>query len=130
MKQQQLLGCFHQYVNFTFLVFVGLRKDLKNAIKTEGGGDTNRSKLQEWLTAIINHMYWVPTSVCTSLANRADIVEAKWRSLLNHITNKHKHDDPLYPKCQHPKAKRGTKKKKYISKGQNGCRSSPFRMNS
>lgn len=97
-------------------LYEGLRKDLKNAVKT-GSGSRGSSKLQDWITAIINHPYWVPTSVCATLSNRADIVEAKWKSLLNHVTNRHRHDDPLFPRCEHPKAKRGAKKKKYLSKG-------------
>ena len=101
---------------YTYL-YEGLRKDLKNAVKTESGS-CGSSKLQDWITAIINHLYQILTSVCTTLTNRADIVEAKWKSLLNQVTNRHRHDDPLFPRCQHPKAKRGAKKKMYLSTGQ------------
>ena len=96
---------------YTYL-YEDLRKDLKNAVKTESGS-CGSSKRQDWITAIISHLYWV----CTTLTNRADIVEAKWKSLLNHVTNRHRHDDPLFPRCEHPKAKCGAKKKKYLSKG-------------
>ena len=44
------------------------------------------------------HMYWVAS---TSNGN-ADLVLAKWSSITNHVANKHtRHDNPLYPKCQH-----------------------------
>ena len=69
-------------------LYEGLHKDLTNVVKTESGS-RGSSKLQDWIAAIINHLYYiytVPTSVCTTLTDRADIVEAKWKSLLNHVT--------------------------------------------
>ena len=40
---------------YTYL-YEGLHKDLKNAVKTENGS-CGSSKLQDWITAIINHLY-------------------------------------------------------------------------
>ena len=88
---------------YTYL-YEGLRKDLKNAVKTESGS-CGSSILQDWITAIISHLYWVLTSVCTTLTNRADILDAKLKSLLNHITNTLKPNAGLKRRCTYPQAR-------------------------
>lgn len=89
---------------------------MKAAVKTETPKDDSSSKIKEWSTAIVNHLYWVPSSTPPNTAKWNDVVEAKWRSMLNHIVNKHKHEDPHYPRCEHPRPKKGEKKKKFIKK--------------
>ncbi len=53
--------------------------------------------LKTWLHSIKNHMYWSATS---SVSGPEKV--AKWTSLLNHIQNVHVHENPLFPKCEHP----------------------------
>lgn len=62
--------------------------------------------LKKWLCSIKNHVYWSATS-STSGPEKV----AKWTSLLNHIQNKHIHENPEFPKCAHPeKVSRDPKK--------------------
>lgn len=94
-------------------IILGLKKDLRTASNNDKKG-----AVQEWSTAIVNHIYWVASSTLPTTEAWADVVEAKWRSLLNHIVNKHQHQDPLYPRCQHPRVKKkGAKKKKFMKEG-------------
>ncbi|XP_039518795.1 uncharacterized protein LOC120473159 isoform X2 [Pimephales promelas] len=53
--------------------------------------------LKTWLRSIKNHIYWSATSTVSGPERLA-----KWTSLLNHIQNVHVHENPLYPKCEHP----------------------------
>lgn len=91
------------------LLLKGLKKDLKNASKKDDTG-----LIADWSGAIVNHLYWVAASTPQGTRDWSGVVEAKWSSLLNHIANTHSHSNPHYPKCSHPRRKRGDKKKKYI----------------
>nr|XP_021331120.1 uncharacterized protein LOC110439428 isoform X1 [Danio rerio] len=53
--------------------------------------------LKRWLKSIKNHVYWSATS---SVSGPEKV--AKLTSLLNHIQNIHVHNNPLFPKCEHP----------------------------
>lgn len=93
-------------------VFIlGLKKDVKAASKHDKSG-----LIAAWQPAIVKHMYWVAASTPENTLQWSDNVESKWRSLENHIVNVHHHNDPLYPKCAHPKRKRGQKKKNYMKR--------------
>ncbi|XP_063072440.1 uncharacterized protein LOC134463131 [Engraulis encrasicolus] len=52
--------------------------------------------LQPWVQSIKNHVHWCATS-STSGPEKV----AKWTSLINHLQDKHDHDDPLFPTCEH-----------------------------
>ena len=54
--------------------------------------------LSPWIRSISNHMYW---SAASSEPNQADIIEAKWKSLGNHIQDKHDGHGETFPKCSH-----------------------------
>ena len=82
-----------------------------NAVKSDGS-----NKIREWTSAIINHLYWVAASTPEG-PQASDIMEAKWQSLLDHICNKHTHQNPLYPQCEHPR--RPHQRKKYMKRGNN-----------
>lgn len=112
-----VIYCFCAYLAFPNcilldLVITGLKKALKNA----ASHSQCTGSLTEWTPAIVNHMYWCAASTEKS-PNSADIIEAKWRSILNHVLGKHSHQSPLYPKCLHGKRTRNQKKKKYMKKG-------------
>ncbi|XP_043084069.1 uncharacterized protein LOC122330808 isoform X1 [Puntigrus tetrazona] len=53
--------------------------------------------LKMWLAGIKNHMHRSATSSVSGPEKAA-----KWTSLLNHIQNVHVHENPLFPKCEHP----------------------------
>ena len=53
--------------------------------------------IHPWIKSIANHLYW-----CASSSDgRSELVVAKWQSLINHICNKHRHENPHFPECLH-----------------------------
>ncbi|XP_072293261.1 uncharacterized protein [Eucyclogobius newberryi] len=56
--------------------------------------------VKKWAAAIKHHMYWSAAS-----STSGDEKVAKWTSLINHIQDVHKHDEPLFPRCAHPQKK-------------------------
>ncbi|KAL0993872.1 hypothetical protein UPYG_G00114980 [Umbra pygmaea] len=70
----------------------GLSKKLEKLVQNKDCG-----VLKKWLCSIKNHVYWSATS-STSGPEKV----AKWTSIVNHIQNVHLHENPLFPKCQHP----------------------------
>ncbi|XP_049324303.1 uncharacterized protein LOC111195039 isoform X2 [Astyanax mexicanus] len=53
--------------------------------------------VKKWQQGIKNHVYW-----CTTSSSSGPEKVAKWTSVVNHVQDKHTHDNPLYPQCQHP----------------------------
>ncbi|XP_016362898.1 uncharacterized protein LOC107704481 [Sinocyclocheilus anshuiensis] len=47
--------------------------------------------------SIRNHVYW-----CAECATSGPEKVAKWTSLVNHLQNVRTHDNPIFPKCEHP----------------------------
>ncbi|XP_055366648.1 uncharacterized protein LOC121202406 [Betta splendens] len=84
----------------------GITKKLENASKTK-----ECEKLQTWIKAIRNHIYW---TAATSSTGPERI--AKWMSLINHVQDVHTHEDPSFPNCLHP-VKHTRDKHKWLSKG-------------
>ncbi|XP_039537948.1 uncharacterized protein LOC120486154 [Pimephales promelas] len=79
----------------------GISKQLEKVCKLKGC-----EKVREWLHSIKNHIYWTAAS-SSSGPERV----AKWTSMLNHIQNKHTHEDSNFPACLHGTSRsRGTKK--------------------
>ncbi|XP_048037922.1 uncharacterized protein LOC125263095 [Megalobrama amblycephala] len=54
-------------------------------------------KLRKWLCSIKNHIHWT----AASSSNGPERV-AKWTSILNHVQDKHTHEDNNFPACLHP----------------------------
>ena len=71
--------------------------------------------IQEWIKPIGNHLFW-----CAENCNGdPEKLKQMWRSLLNHITNRHNFSKefPKYPKCAHsPLSKDESRRKKWIKK--------------
>ncbi|KAA0705258.1 hypothetical protein E1301_Tti019534 [Triplophysa tibetana] len=63
-------------------------------------------KLRKWLPSIKNHIYWTAASSTTGPER-----VAKLTSILNHIQNKHTHEDPHFPACLHAQGKSRNKSK-------------------
>ncbi|XP_059923512.1 uncharacterized protein LOC132469541 [Gadus macrocephalus] len=72
-------------------------KSLGKALDT-ASKDRQCEQLQLWRPAIVNHLYW--TAASTPDGNPA-VMEAKWRSLVNHIQDIHDHDTPAFSSCAH-----------------------------
>ena len=47
---------------------------------------------------MVNHMYWCAGS---TPSGDQDLIEAKWRSLSNHIQGVHEGHSEIYPSCEH-----------------------------
>ena len=102
---ENLQGCRHLYD--IWHVAKGLRKKLQ-AIAKEKGCEV----LREWIDSIINHLYWC---VVSSPSDSPELVLAKWKSVLNHLQNKHTgHEDPLFPDCTHALLSGREARKKWI----------------
>ncbi|KAK0143923.1 hypothetical protein N1851_017743 [Merluccius polli] len=70
-------------------------KSLGKALDT-ASKDRQCDQLMLWRPAIVNHLYW--TAATTQDGNPA-VMEAKWRSLVNHIQDIHDHDTPAFSSC-------------------------------
>ncbi|CAM4569352.1 unnamed protein product [Leuciscus chuanchicus] len=87
----------------------GLSKALDTAAKEKDCGD-----LMLWRPAIINHLYW--TAASTPDGN-PEVMEAKWKSMVNHIQDIHKHDTPAFPCCAHLPLEGEQWKKEWLEPG-------------
>ncbi|XP_059910893.1 uncharacterized protein LOC132459978 [Gadus macrocephalus] len=65
-------------------------------------------QLQLWRPAIVNHLSW--TAASTPDGNPA-VMEAKWRSLVNHIQDIHDHDTPAFSSCAWPSRRRSAQQR-------------------
>ncbi|XP_060585693.1 uncharacterized protein LOC132741518 [Ruditapes philippinarum] len=54
-------------------------------------------KVGKWLQSISNHLYFC----AATSGGDGEMVEQKWLSVLNHITNKHEGHGRKFPKCTH-----------------------------
>ena len=87
----------------------GLGKALDTASK-----DRQCEQLQLWRPAIVNHLYW--TAASTPDGNPA-VMEAKWRSLVNHIQDIHDHDTPAFSSCAHAPLEGDQRDKEWLEPG-------------
>uniref|UniRef100_A0A8C1SLP2 Uncharacterized protein n=1 Tax=Cyprinus carpio TaxID=7962 RepID=A0A8C1SLP2_CYPCA len=71
-------------------------------------------QLQLWRPAIVNHLYW--TAASTPDGNPA-VMEAKWRSLVNHIQDIHDHDTPAFSSCAHGPLDGDQRNKEWLDPG-------------
>ncbi len=67
--------------------------------------------LMSWIKSIINHIYWAASSTPDG---NGDVIVAKVESIINHIQNKHEHDNPLYSSCSHPPLTDTESRKKWL----------------
>lgn len=98
-------GCRHLYD--IWHVAKGVRKKLQSIAK-----EKDCEVLQPWINSIVNHLYWC---VVSSPPDSPNLILAKWKSVLNHVLNKHRgHDDVLFPKCAHARLTGRQAKKKWL----------------
>jgi hypothetical protein len=81
---------FLSHILFILPFFSGVKKRMAKMTKTF-------PIIQSWKRSIINHLYW---SAVTS-DNDGVLIVAKWKSLANHIINKHDHENEHFPMCLH-----------------------------
>ncbi|XP_039541035.1 uncharacterized protein LOC120488385 isoform X2 [Pimephales promelas] len=83
-----------------------ISKQLEKVCKLKGC-----EEMRKWLHSIKNHIYWTAAS-SSSGPERV----AKWTSMLNHMQNKHTHEDSNFPACLHG-ASRSRDTKKWLAAG-------------
>ena len=87
----------------------GLSKKLDGVIREKDCDD-----LGLWKKAVLNHLYW--TAASTPDGN-PDVMEAKWKSLVNHLQDIHEHDMPAFPACYHPPLRDQDRDKQWLVPG-------------
>ena len=75
-----------------FLFILGISRKLEVAAQKRAAGD-----IRPWIKGIVNHTYWV----AASCGEDRTLKVAKWKSVTNHIINKHVHDSELFSRCEH-----------------------------
>ncbi|XP_035037101.1 uncharacterized protein LOC118123687 isoform X1 [Hippoglossus stenolepis] len=70
----------------------GLSKKLDKIAK-----DKDCQILKKWQRSIKNHVYWTATS-----SSSGPEKVARWMSLVNHLQDVHTHEDPIFPRFEHP----------------------------
>ncbi|XP_056437954.1 uncharacterized protein LOC130374996 [Gadus chalcogrammus] len=88
-------------------------KSLGKALDT-ASKDRQCEQLQLWRPATVNHLYW--TAASTPDGNPA-VMEAKWRSLVNHIQDIHDHDTPAFSSCAHAPLEGDQRDKEWLEPG-------------
>ncbi|XP_063066590.1 uncharacterized protein LOC134458292 [Engraulis encrasicolus] len=84
----------------------GLSKKVAKAAK-----EKDCEVVKKWQRGISNHVYW-----CATSSSSGPEKLAKWKSVMNHMQNKHEHDNPIFPKCLHPD-RNSTDRKKWFKPG-------------
>ncbi|XP_078582072.1 uncharacterized protein LOC144865306 [Branchiostoma floridae x Branchiostoma japonicum] len=81
----------------------------------QGQEEKNCQELLLWKKSIGNHL-WSSAKTCQE---RAELLREKWRSILNHICNRHRWSgNSMFHKCEHlPLTARQKKKKKWMKMG-------------
>ncbi|KAK5899460.1 hypothetical protein CesoFtcFv8_008940 [Champsocephalus esox] len=87
VDEERLLNLFTIYLQKKLAKLAGLKKF---------------ALVAEWMRSILYHLYWC---AATSEGD-ADMLEARWKSMCNHIANIHVHENPLFAKCKHGPIKR------------------------
>lgn len=68
------------------------------------GKESGCEVIVKWQKSIRNHLHWCAISTKTGFQ---ELIIAKWKSLLRHISNKHKkHPESLFKQCLHGKLTR------------------------
>lgn len=79
----------------------------------KAGKEKSCERINKWVSSIRNHLYWCATSTKDGFG---DLILAKWKSLMNHIQDKHEnHEDELFETCIHGPLE---EKRKWIKNGE------------
>uniref|UniRef100_A0A1A7YS46 Zgc:123060 n=1 Tax=Iconisemion striatum TaxID=60296 RepID=A0A1A7YS46_9TELE len=73
--------------------------------------DKDCEVVKKWQCGISNHAYW-----CATSSSSGPEKVAKWTSMVNHMQDIHVHENPLFPRCQHP-VRQSTDRKKWFQPG-------------
>ncbi|ROI15893.1 hypothetical protein DPX16_3794 [Anabarilius grahami] len=70
--------------------------------------------LKLWRPAVINHLYWTAASTPNG---DADVMEAKWKSMVNHVQDIHEHGTSTFPCCAHPPLEGEARNREWLEPG-------------
>lgn len=87
----------------------GVGKALDAAAK-----DRECEDLKLWRPAVVNQLYWTAASTPDG---DADVMEAKWKSMVNHVQDIHVHDTPTFPCCAHLSLEGEARNKAWLEPG-------------
>ncbi|KAA0723677.1 hypothetical protein E1301_Tti003208 [Triplophysa tibetana] len=73
--------------------------------------ERERKDLKLWRQAVIYHLYWTAASTPNG---DGDVMEAKWRNMVNHVQDINEHDTPMIPCCEHPRLEGEARKKAWM----------------
>ena len=79
---------------FSLLSYLGFSKKAEAIAKQK-----DCEAVRPWIKSMVNHLYWCASSTPDG---DPDLMEAKWRSLSNHIQDIHEGHSETYQSCQHP----------------------------
>lgn len=65
----------------------------------------------EWTKSMVNHLYW---SAVSTPSGNGELIKEKWMSLDHHIHNIHSGHSVAFPRCEHPRLRGHSKRKKWI----------------
>ncbi len=74
--------------------------------------------LKLWRPAVINQLYWTAASTPNG---DADVMEAKRKSMVNHVQDIHEHDTPTFSCFAHPPLEGEERNKEWLEPGITYC---------
>lgn len=98
-----------QWFIISYCSGTGVQKALDAVSKERGCED-----LKLWRPAVINHLYWTAASTPDGDPN---VMEAKWRSMVNHVQDIHEHGDAAFTHCAHPPLEGEAREKEWLEPG-------------
>ena len=87
----------------------GVGKKLEAAAKLKECQD-----IRPWIQSIVNHLYW---SAISTTPGEGEVIVAKWASVINHVMNIHKHNNPHFSSCMHGQLEGREARKKWLQRG-------------
>ncbi|KAI8497643.1 hypothetical protein Bbelb_242950 [Branchiostoma belcheri] len=73
-------------------------KGIKKKLQTLSPKRDYQDPIKPWVGSIVNHLYW---AVISTPAGNGQLIADKWKSVLEHIHNRHNGFDGLFPQCTH-----------------------------
>ena len=103
------VGLLFVFYILCFCFETGVGKALDAASKERECED-----LKLWRPAVINHLYWAAASTPDG---DPDVMEAKWKSMVNHVQDILEHGTPAFLSCAHPPLKGEARNKQWLEPG-------------
>uniref|UniRef100_A0ABM0MDF2 Uncharacterized protein LOC102804858 n=1 Tax=Saccoglossus kowalevskii TaxID=10224 RepID=A0ABM0MDF2_SACKO len=109
--REEIPEAVHQYD--VWHVAKGLKKKVNALSKLKGCEDVGL-----WRRSLVNHMYWCSLS---TPSGDGEMIAAKWKSIANHVQNKHSGHGELFPKCRHGPLHGRDRQKEWLKPSTKAC---------